>query len=217
MRDVVEGPVGVIAHSFGAGQAMGLAGAFPDLVRWLVVMDGLGPPPDALVPPDDIRAAIRANAARTDRILFGEHRREWPSIQEMAAYRRSQNPRLSPAWAEHLARHGSRRGPDGGFVWKADPMFGLGVPSEFNVELLAEEQRRPLCPVLVITGTEHDTWRDLTPEQEVERVGWLRARHVTIPGTGHYLHLEDPERTMAAIRAFIHEVEHDTGTAARPR
>ena len=54
----------------------------------------------------------------------------------MAAYRGAQNLRLSPEWALHLARHGSRRGPDGGWVWKADPMFGLGVPSEFSVELL---------------------------------------------------------------------------------
>ena len=207
----------MIAHSFGAGQAIGLAGAFPELVRWLVVIDGLGPPPDAFGPPDDIRAAVRANAARTDRILFDLHRREWPTVAEMAAYRRSANPRLSPEWAEHLARHGSRRGPDGGYVWKADPMFGLGVPSEFNIELLAEEQRRVQCPVLVITGTEHDTWRDLTPEQEAERVGWLRGRHVTVAGTGHYVHLEDPEATMAAIRAFFDEVEHDRRTAPRPR
>jgi len=210
-------PVGVIAHSFGAGQAIGLAGAFPELVRWLVVMDGLGPPPEAFAPPDDIRAAIRANTARADRILFDSHRREWPSVADMAAHRRAQNPRLSPAWAEHLARHGSRRGPGGGYVWKADPMFGLGAPSEFSVELLREEQRRVHCPVLVITGTEHDTWRDLTPEQEAERVGWLRARHVTVPGTGHYVHLEDPEGTMAALREFLDEVEHDRRTAPRPR
>ena len=217
VREVVGAAVGVIAHSFGGGQAIGLAGAFPELVRWLVVMDGLGPPPDAFAPPDDIRAAIRTNAARTDRILFDRHRREWPSIDDMAAYRRSQNPRLSPEWAEHLARHGSRRGPHGGYVWKADPMFGLGVPSEFTVELLAEEQSRVQCPVLVITGTEHDTWRDLTAEQEAERIGWLRARHATVPGTGHYVHLEDPEATMAAIRAFIDEAEHDRRTAPRPR
>jgi pimeloyl-ACP methyl ester carboxylesterase len=124
----------------------------------------------------------------------------------MAAYRAGQNLRLSPQWALHLARHGSRRGPDGGWVWKADPMFGLGVPSEFNIDLLAEEQRRVRCRVLVITGTEHDTWRDLTPEQETERVGWLRAQHTTVPGTGHYAHLEDPEATLRAIRAFIDEV-----------
>jgi pimeloyl-ACP methyl ester carboxylesterase len=217
VRDVFGTAVGVVAHSFGGGQAIGLAGAFPELVRWLVVMDGLGPPPVAFVLPDDIRAAIRNSAARTDRILFDRHRREWSSIEEMAAYRRSQNPRLSAAWAEHLARHGSRRGPDGGYVWKADPMFGLGAPSEFNLELLAEEQRRTRCPVLVITGTEEDTWRDLTPEQEAERVGWLRASHLTVAGAGHYVHLEDPEATMAAIREFLDEVEHDRRTAARPR
>ena len=86
-------------------------------------------------------------------------------------------------------------------------MFGLGVPSEFNVDLLAEEQRRVRCGVLVITGTEHDTWRDLTPEQEAERVTWLRARHTTVPSTGHYVHLEDPEATLRAIRTFLEEVE----------
>jgi pimeloyl-ACP methyl ester carboxylesterase len=207
VRDVVGCAVGVIAHSFGGGQAIGLAGAFPELVRWLVVIDGLGPPPVAFTMPDDIRAAIQTNAARTDRIVFDRHRREWPSVEAMADYRGAQNLRLPPHWALHLARHGSRRGPDGGWVWKADPMFGLGVPSEFNVELLAEEQRRVRCRVLVITGTEHDTWRDLTPEQEAERVGWLRARHVRVPGAGHYVHLEDPQASLSAIRTFVDEVE----------
>ena len=206
VRDVIGAPVGIIAHSFGGAQAIGLAGAFPELVRWLVVIDGLGPPPEAFVLPDDVRTAIQANASRTDRILFDVHRREWPSVEKMAEYRDGQNLRLPPQWALHLAQHGSRRGPDGGWVWKSDPMFGLGVPSEFSVELLAAEQQRVQCRVLVITGNEHDTWRDLTPEQEAERVGWLRARHVIVPGTGHYVHLEDPDATMHAIRTFVDEV-----------
>ena len=217
VRDIIGTAVGVIAHSFGAGQAIGLAGAFPELVRWLVVMDGLGPPPDAVALPDDIRAAIRTNAARTDRILFDRHRREWPSVADMAAYRRSQNPRLTPAWAEHLARHGSRRGPDGGYRVESGPDVRARRAERVQRRAPAEEQRRVQCPVLVITGTEHDTWRDLTPEQEAERVGWLRARHVTVPGTGHYVHLEDPEGTMAAMRGFVDEVEHDRRTAPRPR
>jgi pimeloyl-ACP methyl ester carboxylesterase len=106
----------------------------------------------------------------------------------------------------HLARHGSRPGPGGGLVWKVDPMFGSGVPTEFNLDLLAEEQRRVRCPVLVLTGTEEDTWRDLDPAEEAERVGWLRARHVVVPGTGHYVHLEDPVATVDAIRTFLAEV-----------
>lgn len=206
IREVIGHPVGVIAHSFGGGQAIGLAGAFPELVRWLVVIDGLGPPPDAFILPADLRDWIHGSASRTDRILFDVHRREWPTIEKMADYRGAQNLRLSPPWALHLARHGSRRGPDGGWVWKADPMFGIGVPSEFNVDLLAEEQRRVQCRVLVLTGDEPDTWRDLTADQETERVGWLRARHVIVAGTGHYVHLEDPNATMRAIRTFVAEV-----------
>ena len=56
-------PVGVIAHSFGGGQGVGLAGVFPELVRWLVIIDGLGPPPIAFVMPDDVRASVRSNGA----------------------------------------------------------------------------------------------------------------------------------------------------------
>src|SRR3954447_20277642 len=57
VRDVIGGPVGVIAHSFGGGQSIGLAGAFPELARWLVVIDGLGPPPIAFVLPEDLGEA----------------------------------------------------------------------------------------------------------------------------------------------------------------
>jgi pimeloyl-ACP methyl ester carboxylesterase len=206
VRELGAGPVGVVAHSFGGGQGIGLAGAFPELVRWLVVIDGLGPPPEALVMPPDIRSLIQGDARRTDRNVLGE-RREWTSVEEMAQRRGASNLRLSDEWALHLAHHGTRRGPHGGWVWKADPMFGIGLPTDFSIELLAEEQRRVRCPVLVITGTEHDTWRDLTLEQEAERVGWLRARHVAVPGTGHYVHLEDPVATLAAIQEFVSEVE----------
>lgn len=206
VRSFGVGPVGVVAHSFGGGQGIGLAGAFPELVRWLVVIDGLGPPPAAFVVPDDIRSMIQDAARRTDRNVFDD-RREWSSVEEMAQRRGANNLRLSDDWALHLARHGTRRGPNGGWVWKADPMFGIGIPSDFNVELLAEEQRRVQCPVLVITGTEHDTWRDLTAEEEQERIGWLRARHVVVAGTGHYVHLENPSVTLAAISEFVDEVE----------
>ena len=206
VRELAAGPVGVVAHSFGGGQGIGLAGAFPELVRWLVVIDGLGPPPEAFEVPDDIRSMIQDDARRTDRNILGA-RREWDSVEEMGERRGANNLRLPDQWALHLARHGTRRGPGGGWVWKADPMFGIGMPTDFSIELLAEEHRRVRCPVLVITGTEPDTWRDLTAEQEAERVGWLQARHVAVPGTGHYVHLENPAATLAAIANFVREVE----------
>lgn len=204
IRHLDAGPVGFIAHSFGGGQATGVAGAWPELVRWIVNIDGLGPPAVALVPPDDIPAEIRRSFDRTDRAVLAP-RRPWASIEEMAERRGRNNPRLPPEWALHLARHGARP-VEGGFVWKADPMFGNGIPSEFNVEMLEAELRATRCPVLVLTGTEEDTWRELSDEEAAERVAWLRARHEVVPGTGHYVHIEDPDSVMAHIRSFVREV-----------
>src|SRR5438552_2485023 len=40
----LDAPVRFIGHSFGGGQAVCVAAAFPDEVKWVVSIDGLGPP-----------------------------------------------------------------------------------------------------------------------------------------------------------------------------
>ncbi len=204
IRALGGGPVGFVAHSFGGGQAGGVAATWPEVVRWIVNIDGLGPPKVALVPPADIGDACRSSFDRTDRALLSP-RRPWASVEEMGAYRKRNNPRLPDEWAQHLARHGARE-VEGGWAWKADPMFGIGVPSEFNEAMLEVEMRRVQCPVLVLTGDQEDTWRELSDEELDARVEWLGARHAVVPGTGHYVHIEDPDATMAHVQAFLAEV-----------
>jgi pimeloyl-ACP methyl ester carboxylesterase len=198
------GPAGFVAHSFGGGQASGVAGVFPELVRWIVNIDGLGPPPAGMQPPADVRTAIQGAFATMDKAL--RPARPWASVEELAERRGRMNPRLTPDWARHLAEHGTLA-VDGGFVWKADRMFSVGVPSEFSEAMLEAELRAVACPVLVVTGTEPDTWRDLTDEQVAGRVGWFQdARHVVVPDTGHYVHLEAPAAVLAHIADFVAEV-----------
>jgi pimeloyl-ACP methyl ester carboxylesterase len=201
IRHLGGGPVGFIAHSFGGGQATGVAGAFPELVRWIVNIDGLGPPAAALVPPDQISDAVQRSFERTDRALLAPPR-PWASLEEMAERRGRNNPRLPKDWILHLARHGAREA-EGGWVWKADPMFGIGIPSEFNVAMLEAEMRHTRCPVLVLTGDQEDTWRELSDDELAARVSWLGARHEVVPGTGHYVHIEDPDTTMVHIESFL--------------
>jgi pimeloyl-ACP methyl ester carboxylesterase len=204
IRRLGGGPVGFVAHSFGGGQAGGVAAVWPESVRWIVNIDGLGPPRAALVPPDQISDAVRQSFTRTDRALLSP-RRPWVSIEEMATRRQRNNPRLPDDWVLHLARHGARQ-VEGGWVWKADPMFGIGTPSEFNVEMLEAEMRRVQCPVMVLTGDQDDTWRELTDEELAARIEWLGARHEVVAGTGHYVHIEDPDATMQHIESFLSEV-----------
>ena len=207
VADHLGGPVGIVAHSFGAGLAAGLAGCCPERVRWQVCLDGLGPPASALAAPGEgaaLREAVQRDFAKADKDLF-ERRRPWATLEEMAARRAKGNPRLGEAWSMHLARHGARP-VEGGFEWKADPRFSAAVPSDFDVEMLEVEMRMVQCPVLVLMGSEPDTWRDLPPAEEDERAGWLRARLVRIPDAGHYVHLEQPDVVLDELRSFLGEV-----------
>jgi pimeloyl-ACP methyl ester carboxylesterase len=204
--DHLGGDVGIVAHSFGAGLACGVAGVSPERVRWLICLDGLGPPASALVAPAEVGASLQREFARADRDLL-EPRRTWASVEEMARRRRQGSPRLSAEWAHHLVLHGSRPADEGdGYVWKADPRFGSATPSDFDVEMLRVEMEAVRCPVLVLMGTEPDTWRDLTPDEEDERAGWLRGRLVRIPGAGHYVHLEQPDIVLDEVTTFLAEV-----------
>jgi pimeloyl-ACP methyl ester carboxylesterase len=205
LADTAHDTVGFVAHSMGGGQACGVAGTFPELVRWIVNIDALGPPPAAFDSEVDFAEMLERSWVAVDRARGP--RREWASVDEMATRRGKNNPRLPPRWAAHLAVHGSRPGSDGGYVWKADPSFGIGFPGPFDIAALEAELRRVQCPVLVLTGTEPDMWRDLSDDEVADRVSWFRdVRHVVVPGTGHYVHIEDPDSTVRHIENFLAEV-----------
>lgn len=194
--------VGFVGHSFGAGQALMVAAVWPEQVPWVVVLDGLGPPPAVLA---EENADLVGNVTRSLDALerfAARPPKVFASRDEMVERRAAVNHRLPRDWVEHLVEHGSRP-VDGGFVWKSDPLFSVGFPGGFSVEHLQAELSAVTAPTLVLTGTEHDTWTDLTDDQIAERVGWIGAEHRVIAGTGHYVHVEAPAETMAAIDDFL--------------
>lgn len=200
-------PVRFIGHSFGGGQSLCTAAAFPAEVKWVVSIDGLGPPAGAFVQGDP--AEFTAKAFDSIERLWQRGARQYPSREEMAERRRKINVRMSEEWAAHLVEHGSRPGRDGGFEWKFDPMFNIGVGGgPFTVDMLLGQYHLVRCPVLVLTGTEEDTWNDLTADERAVRIAAVGdARHFEIPHTGHYVHLEQVDAVVKQIARFIEEVE----------
>lgn len=200
-------PVGLVGHSFGGGQALNVAGVWPELVRWVVNLDGIGPPTEAFAGEPDIAAAAESGVRAAERALFGTPRL-YPTREAMAERRARVNVRLPRPWLDHLVRHGSVA-TEGGYAWKADPLFNVGLPGgDFSPAHLRAEYQAVAAPVLVVTGREHDTWSELSPAEVAERVGWIPgARHVEVPGAGHYVHLEQPDAVLAAVCAFLAEVE----------
>ena len=102
-------------------------------------------------------------------------RRPWASVEEMAAYRRREQPAPARRSGRCTSRATAPARSEGGWVWKADPMFGIGVPSEFNVEMLEAEMRRVRCPVLVLTGDRAGHLAGAHPTRSSRARGaWLR-------------------------------------------
>jgi pimeloyl-ACP methyl ester carboxylesterase len=195
-------PAGLVGHSLGGGQVLSVAAAFPELVDWVVSIDGLGPPSEAF---DNIdRAQEFARWLDEAEAVWDRPAREYQSVEEMADRRVAVNVRMPRDWALHLARHGSRRGPGGGLVWKSDPAMRVGGPSPFCEEALLIQYRRIRCPVSVLTGREADTWSDLSPPAIDRRMAAISGGgHRAIAGAGHYIHLERANEVLADIEAMV--------------
>ena len=197
-------PVGMVGHSMGGGQAMYTAGVWPELVSWVVNLDGLGPPVDNFGE-RDLAEAAAAGLAAIERV-GSRGPRVYRSLAEMVERRAAINVRLPRQWVEHLVRFAARP-VEGGFVWKVDPLFSVGLPDDFDIDHLHAEHALVRCPLLVLSGGEHDTWSELSPEATAERLASLGdVRHVVVAGAGHYVHVEQPDAVMAAITAFLDEV-----------
>lgn len=195
-------PAGLIGHSMGGGQVLSVASAFPDLVRWVLNLDGLGPGPEMMIVED--HAAHATQWLADAEAVWSKPQREYPTVEALAKRRTQINVRLPYEWALHLARHGSKRGPGGGYIWKSDPVMRIGGPGLLGEESLRAGYRQIRCPVAVLTGAEPDTWGDLPPEIAVERAAcFANGTLATVPGSGHYLHIERPDAVLAALDELI--------------
>ncbi|QGG96709.1 alpha/beta fold hydrolase [Actinomarinicola tropica] len=201
----VGDPVGLLGHSFGGGLSLYVAAVWPELVRWVVDIDGLGPPADAFEEDDDLVGAATTALDALEK-LRARPPRVYASLEEMASRRGQVNVRLPPEWLLHLARHGAHP-VEGGWTWATDPVFNIGFPGDFGPEVLLAQYALVDRPVLVLTGTEEDAWTGLPEDELAERVAALGAEHQAVPGAGHYVHIEQPGVVIDAVLRFATEVD----------
>ncbi|WP_436793782.1 alpha/beta fold hydrolase [Actinospongicola halichondriae] len=194
-------PIGMIGHSMGGGQALSAAGTAPDRFAWVVNLDGLGPPAEAFPEFDP----VEGTTASLDQIakVLGRPPRLWTSRAEMAARRGGINVRLPQRFLDHLVEHGTIEA-EGGFVWKADPRFNLGVPDGFSIEMILAGYQDVTVPVLALMSSEDDAWTELSDAEVERRIAALPdARWRAVPDAGHYVHVENPDFVLAEVEAFL--------------
>lgn len=197
-------PVGMIGHSMGGGQVLTAAATAPERVAWVVNIDGLGPPAGAFAS-DGLVAEATDSLDAIDRVLRRPPK-VWPSREAMADRRGQTNVRLPRRFLDHLVEHGTVE-VEGGFVWKTDPLMHLGLPDGFSIDMITAGYADVTAPVLALMSSEPDAWTDLDDAEVERRIALFPdARWRSVPGAGHYVHVERPDVVLAEIEAFLDEI-----------
>jgi pimeloyl-ACP methyl ester carboxylesterase len=194
----------VIGHSMGANVAKMYGGIRPKRLRWLVNLEGLGL---ARTRPDE---APERYAQWLDEIREPFKEGRYASVGELASILRMRNPRLARPISEFLAEAWSRvvATDTGSEVrLKFDPSHRLVNPILYRREEAEACWARLEAPMLLVLGEQSDIGKRHLPNMKDEdwRALFKRIRIVTIPGTGHMMHHEDPEAVAKHIVDFEHE------------
>jgi len=193
-------PVTIVAHSMGGQVCLRYAGIYPEMVRKLVAIEGLGPSPAVIsklfAKPyrERVREWIEKKRASAGRIP-----RKYATIGDALARMRGENTYLTADQAEHLTIHGVNRNEDGTFSWKFDPHLN-NWPVETGYEELNSVWEAITCPTLLLYGA--NSWAS-NPETDGRLSYFSTASVIEFENAGHWLHHDQFDRFIATLREFL--------------
>ncbi len=189
----------IIGHSMGGGVASCFASALPERVKRLVLLDAVG---ILTLPTEQTAKQLRLSmkSVRKNRSFL----RPYESVEEAMLARQKSSP-LSDEAARLLCERSLEHTGDY-YQWRTDPRLNWRSP-----QLLSDAQALDLLtairsPTLVITSASVLDY--LGEDMMHKRLAAIAdCKHVTDEGH-HHFHMEQAERTGAAITEFLLQEEH---------
>jgi pimeloyl-ACP methyl ester carboxylesterase len=194
-------PVTIVAHSLGGNISLRYAGIYPENVRRLVAIEGLGPGRRQKALPDTLTMQERMRRWIDDtRALSGRQPRRYPTLD--AAYARMQeaNAHLSADQARHLTQHGVNQNEDGTYSWKFDHYVRLWPPYDMTREQITDLWSAIACPTLLVWGRE--SWAT-NPETDGRLTHFKNARVLAVDNAGHWVHHDQLDLFLREVKAFL--------------
>jgi pimeloyl-ACP methyl ester carboxylesterase len=194
-------PVSIIAHSMGGNIATRYAGLYPENVRKLVNIEGLGLSPKMQAERDALGIQKRFRQWIEDkRNAAGRTPKRYPNIE--AAYERmkSENAYLTDEQARHLTVHGISRNEDGTWSWKFDNYLNIWAMFDMPREDLEAIWAGITCPMLLLYGEK--SWAS-NPEQDGRIVHFPTAKVIEYEDAAHWLHHDQFDRFIADVKTFL--------------
>ncbi len=199
-------PVTIISHSLGGSISLMYAGLYPETVKKIVAIEGLGPPPEfvkeRLAQPIHDRLHKWVDEVRG---IAGRTPKRYPLLDDAFQRMKTENPHLSEDQARHLTIHGICQNEDGTYTWKFDNYVRafppIGIPFEDQYKLF----ERITCPTLLVRGTE--SWAS-DPVKDGRIKHFQNARLVNFENAGHWAHHDQLDGFLKEVRTFL--AEEDT-------
>ena len=191
------GEAAIVGHSMGGSVSNLFAGAEPERVRALALIEGTGPPGGRF---DEAPQRLVEWLTDLERVARRPRRIE-PSLEAAREKLRRRYPLVPDEAIRLMADHGTRDLGDGRREWKFDRLHQSRGPQPWYREQAEAYWRRITCPVLYLDGSRSfiHQWR----EEIDARLAVLRARRVTIEGAGHHPHLEKSAEVVRALLDFL--------------
>lgn len=190
----------LIGHSMGAAISMLYAGARPDRITRLVLIEGLGPLTD--VPSKAPSQARRSLLGRSRAI--GRPPRRLESLNEAIERMLSARMPMSAHGARVIAARNTRPVPgsegEGALEFIYDSMLQTSSILRLTEEHLIAFIGEITAPTLLVRA--EDGW-PVTPDVAEKRLAAFASIEVTAVSGGHHAHLDDPTETAAHIRRFL--------------
>ena len=194
-------PVTIIGHSLGGNIAIRYTGLYPESVRKLVAIEGLGSSPQTLAEraKRTIDERMRTWIAQ-ERGLAARPPHRYASIEEAFQRMQAVNKHLSPEQARHLTQHGVNQNEDGTYSWKFDNYVRVWPAYDISIEELHHLWSRITCPTLLVYGKE--SWAS-NPAEDGRAQYFQNAEVVTFDGAGHWVHHDRLDAFVEKVQAFL--------------
>ena len=194
-------PVTIVSHSLGGNICLRYTGLYPENVRKIVAIEGLGPSPKR-------QAEMRADPypqrlnewIGKKRAASGRTPRKYDSIEAAFARMIEENSYLTEEQARHLTLHGVNRNEDGTYSWKFDPHLNVWAVEDIADEFLYQTWAAITAPTLLLYGA--DSWAS-NPEGDGRLDHFANAEVIEFENAGHWLHHDQFDRFMATLRDFL--------------
>ena len=194
-------PVTIVAHSMGGNIALRYAGHYPEHVRRIVAIEGMGMSPKMLAERAQVDFGQRTREwIEKKRAAAGRTPRRYPTLDAALARMQDENKHLSDEQARHLTIHGVNRNEDGSYSWKFDPYLNVWGDADMTQDQVEALWSRITAPTLLLYGA--NSWAS-NPAKDGRIRHFTNAEVKVYDNAGHWLHHDQFDRFLADLNAFL--------------